>query len=225
MLTHNLRRRNQVNVVTAPTFDSDDEAVVESDSGGGTDDEYVPTPRLKPLKRRCSPEPDTPSSHSIPSVASSSRAPSPVAARPTKRQRISRNGRRSQASKKSRKPVNWTAEDAKVWSCPRSESGCDYVQYNRRTPDLRRHIRTHTRAENPTPYVCWGVLLGHAGASKRPIPADKRGIPVEYQGEMRIGGCLKSFSRADALKRHLETTKIGQGCTTDYDDFNGVRED
>jgi len=85
-----------------------------------------------------------------------------------------------------------------------------------------------TRDSEASPYVCWGVLLEHAGASKKLIPGPtdkKRGVAVDYQGVMRIGGCFASFSRLDALKRHLEATKRGKECATDFDDFRGVSDD
>jgi hypothetical protein len=48
---------------------------------------------------------------------------------------------------------------------------------------------------------------------------------MEYEGVMRIGGCFESFSRLDALKRHLEATKKGKECATDFSDFRGVSDD
>lgn len=64
--------------------------------------------------------------------------------------------------------------------------------------------------------------------SRKPVPGPtdrKRGVAMEYQGVMRIGGCFDTFSRLDALKRHLEKTKKGKACATDYDDFRGVAND
>jgi len=205
-------------VVTAPTFDSDEGAGFESDSGDATDDEYIPTPPLNPLKRRRSPESTTSSFHPK-STTASSRSPSPIAARSTKRQRISQNCK-SKAPKESREPANWTPKDTKKWTCPR----CDHVQWNRRGPDFRRHQRTHTRKENPTPFVCYGLPVEHAHESMKPIPADRRGIAVEYQDVWRVGGCFKPFSRLDALKRHLQATKHGKGCLTDFDEFCAIRD-
>lgn len=216
--TRNLRQRTELQGVTALTFDPDKEACIESDSGDATDDEYIPTPPLNPLKRQRSPEPTTSSFPSVSSVATS-RASSPVAARPTKRQRTSQNGRSSKASTSQRRS-DWTAEDNTTWKCPQ----CDHIQWNKRGPDFRRHQRTHTRADNPTPFVCWGVLVEHASTSKRPIPADKRGIAVEYEGVWRVGGCFTSFSRLDAFKRHLHETKRGKQCATDFDSFHRVRD-
>jgi len=62
-----------------------------------------------------------------------------------------------------------------------------------------------TRDSEASPYVCWGVLLEHAGASKKLIPGPtdkKRGV----------------------VKRHLEATKRGKECATDFDDFRGVSD-
>jgi hypothetical protein len=139
---------------------------------------------------------------------------------------MSRGSRNPQASVRGRQPEEWTTEEENKWRCPHWP--CDHRQWNKRGPDFRRHQRTHTRESEPAPYVCWGVQLDHAGASAKPIPGptDKtRGIAVEYKGVMRIGGCFETFSRLDALKRHLERTRKGKACATDFNDFHGPLRD
>ncbi|KAI0717029.1 hypothetical protein C8Q76DRAFT_590800, partial [Earliella scabrosa] len=85
------------------------------------------------------------------------------------------------------------------WKCPH----CPYIQHNRRVPDLKRHIATHTRASNEVLWVCCGVPV---------VEAHKRGVPeevvreepaFEFAGRLMVGGCRKTFSRRDALTRHL----------------------
>lgn len=64
-------------------------------------------------------------------------------------------------------------------------SGCKYRQANGRMPDLRRHIKTHFRKISEI--RCTEVLTEHG---------------------MWIGGCLKTFSRRDALKRHMRNNHV-----------------
>ena len=222
ILRHGQRTRTKV--VTGPVYDSDEEAAFESDGGDATEDEYLPTPPPNALKRRRSREPISSPSPSV-SPSSSHQPSSSSSSRPNKCPRTSRRGHSAKKSKNDHKSEQWTIEDDDKWRCPHQH--CDHRQWNKRGPDLRRHQRTHAQDSNPSPYVCWGVPLEHAGASRKAIPgpADKkRGIAVEYQGVMRIGGCFESFSRLDALKRHLEKTKKGQECATDFDDFHGFRK-
>ncbi|EIN12933.1 hypothetical protein PUNSTDRAFT_118585 [Punctularia strigosozonata HHB-11173 SS5] len=86
----------------------------------------------------------------------------------------------------------------KVWGCPH----CPFVQQNRRRPDLNRHINTHMRSNN---WVCCGVPVAYA-AEYGIGPTAKQ---VEFKGRMRVGGCFKTFSRRDALKRHVDNRSIG----------------
>ncbi|KAI0349568.1 hypothetical protein OH77DRAFT_1525577 [Trametes cingulata] len=86
------------------------------------------------------------------------------------------------------------------WKCPY----CPYVQRNKRSPDLKRHVGTHTRPTDDAEalWVCCGVPL---------IDATEHGVPekllleepFEYEGMFMVGGCRKTFSRRDALTRHL----------------------
>jgi hypothetical protein len=210
-------RGRQTKVATAPTYDSEEEAGIESD-GDATEDEYIPSPPLNPLKRRRSVISSELSLHSTSWTSSID------SLQPTKRHRPTSDGHNIQTSRLARRPQVWTAEDEKKWRCPHWP--CDHRQWNKRGPDFRRHQRTHTAASAQSPYVCWGVRLEHADASRKSIPGplDKRGVAVEYHGVMRIGGCFKTFSRKDALLRHLKRGGYGTQCATDYSDFSVLGE-
>ncbi|KAI0372628.1 hypothetical protein BV20DRAFT_990806 [Pilatotrama ljubarskyi] len=87
---------------------------------------------------------------------------------------------------------------ANRWKCPY----CSYVQRNKRSPDLKRHVQTHTRPTNEPLWVCCGVPL--IDASEHGVPANLLlEPPFEYEGMFMVGGCRKVFSRKDALTRHL----------------------
>ncbi|KAI6114395.1 hypothetical protein F5141DRAFT_708442 [Pisolithus sp. B1] len=118
---------------------------------------------------------------------------------------ISHTAKRSRGSPSSRnvQAIPGTVSSAprsNPWACPY----CKWVQRNHRTPDLKRHIRTHTRFQRPAQWVCCGVSLKDAGRYTLPAGAE----PYNWQGEMMIGGCGKEFSRRDALKRHLDNNHI-----------------
>lgn len=82
------------------------------------------------------------------------------------------------------------------YKCPH----CDYVQRNRRGPDFKRHVETHNAQHGD--FVCCGVPL--ADAPGVGVPAAVMGsVPVVYEGIAMVGGCRRSFSRRDALGRHL----------------------
>ncbi|KAI0773334.1 hypothetical protein BD413DRAFT_446116, partial [Trametes elegans] len=96
------------------------------------------------------------------------------------------------------------------WRCPH----CAFVQRGRRTPDLKRHIRTHTRPSDPL-WVCCGVPLAEAAARGVPPDVLRRQAPFEYEGVLFVGGCEREFSRRDALKRHLNKCRgecVGDAC-------------
>ncbi|KAH9902581.1 hypothetical protein C8Q73DRAFT_670866 [Cubamyces lactineus] len=96
-------------------------------------------------------------------------------------------------------PAPSSSLSANRWKCPY----CRYVQTNQRKPDLARHINTHTSTDEE--WVCCGVPLGDAELTKD-VPAEVlRKEPVFYNGLVMVGGCRKTFSRRDALKRHLRT--------------------
>ncbi|KAI0754204.1 hypothetical protein C8Q80DRAFT_1071602, partial [Daedaleopsis nitida] len=84
------------------------------------------------------------------------------------------------------------------WQCP----FCPHVQHNRRSPDFRRHLETHTSPEESSRWVCCGVPYSHARALGVPEEV-VREEAFEFMGMYMVGGCRKTFSRRDALSRHL----------------------
>ncbi|KDQ25541.1 hypothetical protein PLEOSDRAFT_1113486 [Pleurotus ostreatus PC15] len=82
-------------------------------------------------------------------------------------------------------------------------SECGWVQDNKRLPDFRRHLLTHTRPDDRDQsrgWWCKGVLASS-------VPGFQ-GEAYEFNGELRFGGCLRTFSRRDALKRHLDNRNV-----------------
>ncbi|KAH7911731.1 hypothetical protein BJ138DRAFT_1100840 [Hygrophoropsis aurantiaca] len=188
------RRSTSHNSQRVAQEDSDADAEGESD-GDATDDEYMPSPSLQSCKRRRN-RSETPSSpvsdHSDP-AASCTRKPKRPRQSPLPRNiQLAADTDPSHNSSRSRK--------ANPWACPH----CSWVQRNHRTPDLKRHIRTHTRSQRPAQWVCCGVAEEVSNTYK--LPEDAR--PYMFQNHLMIGGCGKEFSRRDALKRHLDNKHI-----------------
>ncbi|KAM5543610.1 hypothetical protein V8D89_002861 [Ganoderma adspersum] len=90
-----------------------------------------------------------------------------------------------------------------TWQCPY----CPHVQRNRRSPDLKRHIKTHTRNREVADWVCCGVPVLNAIELGVPAATVREAQVFEFDRVLMIGGCRKAFSRRDALKRHLQREK------------------
>ncbi|KAI0636234.1 hypothetical protein C8Q77DRAFT_1072023 [Trametes polyzona] len=147
---------------------------------------------------------ETNSAHTVPPLPSPHRS-SPSPGRPSFRPRRNAPARTSDAPS-----PHSVSEGELKWSCPH----CDYVQRNGRMPELRRHIKTHTRPE-VVPWICCGVPF--AEAAKRGVPQKVlTEQPFEYNGMLFVGGCGEVVSRRDALGRHLRNSK--RPC---YGDPNG----
>ena len=108
------------------------------------------------------------------------------------------------ASRRRNAPARTAAPVASnTWQCPY----CPHVQHNRRSPDLKRHIRTHTRDAEGADWVCCGVPVLNAIELGVPAAVVREAQAFEFDGVLMIGGCRKAFSRRDALKRHLQREK------------------
>ena len=157
---------------------------VGSESDQDTDDDYVPNSRSSGPKRRCLTS-HLPAHHSSPRNKSSSS---------NARRRLSRNKRAN--SVVAIDPCN--SIDLNL-VCPE----CGWKQVNKRLPDFKRHLRTHTRpdeGDQSQGWWCKGVLLEDAHKFNIPKGAES----FKFLGQERIGGCRRTFSRRDALKRHLD---------------------
>lgn len=173
----------------------------ESD-GNASDDEYIPSPQLnskKRLRRDSSPQLDAWSFAGAAQSRSKTipRTPAQIAPheRPTKRARTSPTSRNVQVSSLS-EPIDALALSFK---CPE----CGWVQLNKRMPDFKRHLKSHVRpsdGDHSKGWWCKGILASS-------IPGF-RGEGYQFAGEERFGGCLKTFSRRDALKRHLDNPNV-----------------
>jgi rubredoxin len=196
--TRSFSRRN-----TSAVLHDLDEYAEGNSSAEETDDEYVPPPSLNPRKRHRSSR-----NISAPTVGGDPY----VSARAKKRPRPAPLPRNVQAV-----PGTVTSPATKLnpWACPH----CAWVQRNHRTPDLKRHIRTHTRFERPAQWVCCGIPFESATVYNVPHDA----TPYFRDGKQWIGGCGKEFSRRDALKRHLGNDHIS--CIGDIDAFANTFDD
>ncbi|KAJ8507475.1 hypothetical protein ONZ45_g10158 [Pleurotus djamor] len=190
------------------TFD-DAEFDADADSDNASDDEYLPTSsrphHSRKRARRHSPQSTTWPFGNMPTASSSSSPytpPKTPARRPAKRVRNSPPSRNLQVPALSQ-PVE-VLEMSFV--CPE----CGWIQHNKRTPDFKRHLRTHTRPSDQDQsqgWWCKGVLVGNSS-----VP----GEAYQFDGQLRTGGCLKTFSRRDALKRHLDNPNVScKGCIDD----------
>ncbi len=92
-----------------------------------------------------------------------------------------------------------TPSHTNPWRCPH----CTYVQHNRRSPDFNRHIATHSPTKKAQ-WVCCGVPVFDARAQGVPETVIHE-EPFEHEGLPMVGGCKMTFSRRDALSRHLRS--------------------
>jgi hypothetical protein len=165
--------------------DSDEDVPGGTDSGDAfddDDDDYLPSPSVSPRKRL------------------SALPHAPTRAAPTTTRLPGK--RRTSVARSKTAHSGFSAPDAR-WTCPY----CGYYQSNRRTPDLNRHIRIHTRKDHPEMWVCQGVPVEEAVNYN--LQSDVG--TTMWNGKLMIGGCMRAFSRRDALKRHLDNNQIG--CT------------
>ena len=85
------------------------------------------------------------------------------------------------------------------WKCPH----CSYVQGRRRMVDLKRHIATHNKPSDVALWTCCGFPRERARGEG--VPEDMMRAASAIHG--MVGGCWETFSRRDALQRHLRKQK------------------
>jgi hypothetical protein len=88
---------------------------------------------------------------------------------------------------------------------------CGYLQLTKRMGDFRRHLKKH-EADHLSRVVCCGVPPTHpAAASLR-----TGHLTHWYDGHPFYGGCGRSYSRMDALQRHLKKSGCISGSAKDH---------
>ncbi|KAJ7442633.1 hypothetical protein FB451DRAFT_1414079 [Mycena latifolia] len=190
-------RRRQRKRVPSPAVDEDSDRDADGEStGDATDDEYMPSPSFNPRKRSRSSSP-TPFRRTSGSPAASN-----TSEPPNKRARMPPQSRNKQASRAELQRVEGS-EDYNDFVCP----VCGWVQRNERIPDFKRHVKTHQRAAEENAQKGWrckGVPVSEAADYGLPTDAPTH----EFFGQLRVGGCMQTFSRRDALKRHLDNVNV-----------------
>ena len=100
-----------------------------------------------------------------------------------------------------------TAGEEGVLKCP----VCGFSQATRRKGDFLRHMRTHQDAKL-TRYVCCGIPAALPAAASLGT-----GHPVRLYKDLEfVGGCGRSYSRMDALQRHLGRSGCAGGTAKDH---------
>ncbi|KAJ7600831.1 hypothetical protein C8J56DRAFT_1074419 [Mycena floridula] len=85
--------------------------------------------------------------------------------------------------------------------CPYAQTATTKLRY----PDYKRHLNSHIRSNT---WWCKGVLVEDRHLW-RSLPADAKEYTFGDDKQLRVGGCCQSFSRRDALKRHLDNGARG----------------
>ncbi|KAI0917321.1 hypothetical protein AcW1_007462 [Taiwanofungus camphoratus] len=186
--------------------DSDADAEGESEGDATEDSEYVPSPRVSPARRRhvrrATARKQRPSPYAHASPASTPPL-SPASSRSPSSGASPRSPRAGPRPRNIQAPLLFevaTAAAKDSFACPQ----CPYVQLNRRRPDLTRHIATHFSSADPGKWTCCGVPVERAAE----YGVTDISNPYVYEGQLMVGGCQKTFSRRDALKRHLDNDNI-----------------
>jgi uncharacterized C2H2 Zn-finger protein len=102
--------------------------------------------------------------------------------------------------------------DASVEAMIKCEE-CGYVQSRRRMGDFRRHLQKHD-SEHLTRVICCGVPPTHPAVAR--LRPGRHLSPHWYGDRPFYGGCGRSYSRMDALQRHLKKSHCVGGNTKDH---------
>ncbi|KAK0487400.1 hypothetical protein IW261DRAFT_1415099 [Armillaria novae-zelandiae] len=198
-------RRHSVIIAPSDNEDSDNEP---------DDDDYCPSPPLNPKKRRRSSQPAAPAAKKAkvattmpPASASEASTSSSTKPKVARKQRLPPAPRNVQVVGIDLLDLLETMD----WQC----QACKWEQDNHRKPDFIRHLLTHQqpdRNDQSRGFWCKGLRLVDREVynklairvGREPIPEDAEDIV--YLFEKRVGGCMRTFSRRDALKRHIDNT-------------------
>ncbi|KAJ7176011.1 hypothetical protein C8R46DRAFT_1250178 [Mycena filopes] len=198
-----LPRSRQRQRARSPVSDVDSER--EGSTGDASDDdEYRPSPSLDSRKRvrSASPVASSSSRRTSASPPASSSSSSTSSEHRHKRPRLPPPSRNIQATSAELQRVE-TSDDYNGFVC----GVCGWVQKNRRIPDFKRHVKTHQRVSDEGAQKGWrckGVLVDDA----TDYGLDADAPTYDFLGQERVGGCMKTFSRRDALKRHLDNDNV-----------------
>ncbi|KAJ3808459.1 hypothetical protein EV368DRAFT_33478 [Lentinula lateritia] len=203
----------------ATTISDDDDEY--KNNGSDDDDEYAPSPQLAPKCRkrgRTVAVSRHRTSRKKQGVSPSSTSSRPTSSRSTpKRRRIAPESRNEQSDS----PVLLDAiSNTSVENCDFICPVCGWEQSNKRMPDYQRHLKTHLRPDREDKtkgWWCKGVRLEDKdefnvrcevnGSRRVRDDAD----PYWFHDHMRVGGCCQTFSRRDALKRHMANPNVQCG--------------
>lgn len=191
--------------------DGESEYVPPSDD----DDEYRPTQATSSQKQkntRTTSQTESPGREVFSPARSTSSDSEKSAASPRAHRRSHPYKRRNASRNLQRDEGDTLIDKESDFQCP--VVGCNYVQLNERIPDLKRHVLTHDRWMEPDKWTCCGVPMDRAhlyGKGIREGMTDQERIKAGaywHKDRLMIGGCLKTFARRDALKRHVDNPKI-----------------
>ncbi|KAJ8080434.1 hypothetical protein PM082_017267 [Marasmius tenuissimus] len=167
----------------------------DDDKNPSDDDDYCPSPTLPPRKK-------------VRSTGASSRRNAPrlpkrrtAGATRTRMMPVSRNAQSS--TPELMRAVNRRSAEECDFKCPE----CGWQQANKRMPDYQRHLRTHARPSSEDQsrgWWCKGICVEER--DEYDIAPDAK--TFYFQNRERVGGCLLTFSRRDALKRHLDNPNV-----------------
>ena len=192
--------------------ESDTDYIPPSDD----DDEYRPTQVASPQKQKKSgagpSQSKSPRRESFSPALSTSSESEKSGSSPRAHRRSHPYKRRNNSRNLQRIDGTMLIDKETDFHCP--VAGCSYIQTNQRVPDLKRHVSTHDRWLKPDEWTCCGVAMDRAYLYGKGIEEGmtreeciKAGA-YEFRGQLMIGGCLKTFARRDALKRHVDNPKI-----------------
>ncbi|SJL07460.1 uncharacterized protein ARMOST_10810 [Armillaria ostoyae] len=193
-------RRRSVIIAPSDNEDSDNEP---------DDDDYCPSPPLNPKKRRRSSQPGAPAPKKA--KVATTKAPASSSTSSSTKPKVARKQRLPPAPRNVQVVGINLLEllDTMNWKC----QACRWEQENHRKPDFIRHLLTHQqpdRNDQSQGYWCKGLkLVDREAYNKMAIRDGRQTIPedageIVYLFEQRVGGCMRNFSRRDALKRHID---------------------
>ncbi|KAJ4481985.1 hypothetical protein J3R30DRAFT_2110248 [Lentinula aciculospora] len=208
------KRTSKARITSIP---DDDEEYEENPSGD--DDEYAPSPLLAPKSRRRGRAALAPRHHPRKGAnpASGSSSQHTTSNSTPKRRRIAPESRNQQSDS----PILLEAiANTSVESCDFVCPVCGWEQSNKRMPDYQRHLKTHLRPDREDRtrgWWCKGVRIEDKDDFNARCEDNGWKMiqdntePYWFHDHMRVGGCCQTFSRRDALKRHMTNSNVRCG--------------